>query len=89
MRKNRFLLFITVLVYGFIFAPLLLIAITSFTSDSYISFPPNGFSVKWYVKVFQTQSFINAFKLSFTISISATILALLIGIPGAYALSRF
>ncbi len=37
-RKNYFLLFMVVLVYFFIFAPLILIALTSFTTESYISF---------------------------------------------------
>lgn len=67
-RKNYFLLFMVVLVYFFIFAPLILIALTSFTTESYISFPPVGFSLKWYENVFSNQTFIDAFQLSFLIS---------------------
>ena len=88
-RKNYFLLFMVVLVYFFIFAPLILIALTSFTTESYIGFPPVGFSLKWYENVFSNQTFIDAFKLSFLISTAATVIALLVGIPGAYALSRY
>lgn len=89
MKKSKFLLFMVFLVYFFIFAPLVLIALTSFTAESYISFPPVGFSLKWYAKVFNTKSFVDSFRLSLIISTSATFLALLIGVPGAYALSRF
>lgn len=88
-RKNYFLLFMVVLVYFFIFAPLILIALTSFTTESYISFPAVGFSLKWYENVFSNQTFIDAFQLSFLISTAATVIALLVGIPGAYALSRY
>ncbi len=89
MKKSKFQLLMVILVYFFIFAPLLLIAMTSFTEESYISFPPHGFSLRWYEKVFSTKSFLESFKLSFTISIGATLIALLVGIPGAYAVSRF
>ena len=60
MRKNKFLLCVTILVYFFIFAPLVMIALTSFTTESYISFPPVGFSLKWYAKVFETKSFMDS-----------------------------
>lgn len=88
MKKSKFLLIVTIIVYFFIFAPLIIIALTSFTTESYISFPPVGFSLKWYAKVFSTSSFISSFQLSLLVSFSATFLALLVGIPGAYALSR-
>ncbi len=87
-RKNTFLIFMVGLVYFFIFAPLVLIALTSFTTESYIAFPPVGFTLDWYSKVFANKTFISSFKLSFTISLAATSIALLVGVPGAYALSR-
>lgn len=89
MKKGKFLLCVTALVYFFIFAPLVMIALTSFTTESYISFPPVGFSLKWYLKVFETKSFMDSFQLSVAVSTAATVLALLVGIPGAYALSRY
>ncbi len=87
--KNYFLRAMVILVYFFIFAPLILIAMTSITTESYIAFPPVGFSLKWYAKVFANKTFIESFKLSVMISTGATFIALLVGIPGAYALSRF
>jgi len=89
MKKNKGLLLITILVFSFLFVPLILILITSFTSGDYVAFPPVGFSLKWYTKVFNTQSFVDAFKLSIQISTAATVLSLIVGIPGAYAMSRF
>lgn len=87
-KKYKVLLFITILVYFFLLAPLAMVAATSFTTESYISFPPKGFTLMWYQKVFQNESFGESFKLSLAISFSATFIALLVGVPGTYALNR-
>ena len=89
MKKNKLLIGFVVLVYAFLFVPVLVILLTSFTSANTISFPPTGFSLKWYKTVFTTQSFIRTFRTSFETSILATLFSISIGIPGAYAISRF
>lgn len=89
MKKNKLLLGLVILVYAFLFVPVLVILLTSFTSANTISFPPTGFSLKWYKTVFNTQSFIKTFRTSFSTSILATLFSILIGLPGAYAISRF
>jgi len=88
IKKHRILLLITLAVYFFLLAPLAMVAATSFTTESYIAFPPKGFTLMWYQRVFENKSFGDAFKLSLTISLSATCISLLVGIPGTYALNR-
>ena len=78
MRKNKFLTFYACLVFGFLFLPLAIIAVTAFNTASTISFPISGFTFKWFANVFATKSFLSGFQLSF----------LLVGVPAAYALSR-
>lgn len=89
MKKNKFLTLFVVLTYIFLFAPLIIIAMTSIGSENYISFPPKGFSLKWFITVFNSKSFINSMGTSFIISLVATIVALIIGMPAAYGLSRY
>lgn len=89
MKKNRFLTFLTVLVYFFIFAPLVIIIMTSFGPDSYIAFPPKGFSLTWYSNILSSKMFVRTFSISIRIAVLATFIALIIGIPSAYSLSRF
>lgn len=88
--KHRHTVFavITLLVYLFIFAPLVIVVMTSFNAGEYVAFPPQGFSLKWYAAVFQNESFMDSFVLSMKISILATLLSLVVGVPGAYAVSR-
>ena len=88
MRKRSGLLLIVIFVYAFLFIPLLIVLVTSFTSADYVGIPPVGFSLKWYGKVFTINSFMRALSLSLRISSLATLISLVIGIPGAYALSR-
>lgn len=87
-RKNTVFAIITLLVYLFIFAPLVIVVMTSFNAGEYVAFPPEGFSLKWYAAVFQNKSFMDSFVLSLVVSTAATLLSLVVGVPGAYAVSR-
>ena len=80
---------ITFLVYVFLIGPLLIIMAASFGEQSALVFPGKGFTLDWYVKVFQMSSFVNAAILSLEIAFAATAMALLLGVPAAYALNRF
>lgn len=88
MKKGKLLTIFVVLVYIFLFAPLFVIAMTSIGTDNYIAFPPKGFTLKWFINIFKSESFMSSMATSFTISIVATLVALIIGIPAAYGLSR-
>ena len=80
---------ITFLVYVFLIGPLLIIMAASFGEQSALVFPGKGFTLDWYVKVFQMSSFVNAAILSLEIAFAATAMAQLLGVPAAYALNRF
>ena len=41
-----------ILVMLFLLAPLVVIVIASFTPTALITFPPQGFSLKWYANIF-------------------------------------
>lgn len=75
-------------VFAFIFVPLLVILAISFSDDNYLSFPPSGWSLKWYAEVLRNEDFINGTKNSVIIAFVVTFLSLLIGLPASYALVR-
>lgn len=81
MRKNKFLTVYACLVFGFLFLPLAIIAVTAFNTAPTISFPISGFTFKWFANVFATKSFLSGFQLSFMLAIVATLIALLVGVP--------
>jgi putative spermidine/putrescine transport system permease protein len=88
-EKNRGLQIFTILIYAFLLGPLLIIAIASFEPGSIMKFPPQGFSLKWYRNIFEVNMFMETFKISVVVSMLGNLLALLLGLPAAYALSRF
>lgn len=89
MRRYKGLTIFALLVFAFLFIPLFIIAVTAFGSEPTISFPIKGFSLAWFAKALSSESFKKAFILSMQIAFLATVLALIIGIPAAYALSRY
>lgn len=86
--KNKLLTAFSILVYIFLLAPLVIITGTAFGEDNYLKFPPRGFTLKWIENIFEVEMFVTTFKISMTIAIVATLIALLIGVPAAYILSR-
>lgn len=89
MRKNKLLTIFSILVFLFLFIPLIIIAVTAFGEESTITFPIKSVSLKWFANVFNSESFMSSFGLSIIIALLATLLALLVGIPVAYALARY
>jgi putative spermidine/putrescine transport system permease protein len=89
MKNGKLLTFFVILVYIFVFAPLVIVVVTSFGAESIVAFPPKGFSLKWFFNIFKSQSFMKTFAISMQISLGATLIALLFGVPAAYGLSRY
>ncbi|MDD3252346.1 MAG: ABC transporter permease [Lachnospiraceae bacterium] len=89
MKKSRSLFLITLLVYIFLIGPLLVIMAASFSDTTYLKFPGEGFTFKWYEQILKIKSFGNAAKYSIIIAFIATFLALVLGLPAAYALNRY
>ncbi|HCM28811.1 MAG: spermidine/putrescine ABC transporter ATP-binding protein [Treponema sp. GWB1_62_6] len=87
-RKQYGLAFFSILVFLFLAVPLFIIAATAFGEASTIRFPIKGFTLKWFAAIFASRSFMSSLRLSFALALYATALALLVGIPAAYALSK-
>ncbi len=88
MKKNRWLTVYAVLVFLFLMIPLVIITVTAFGGGSAITFPIDSFSLKWFGNVFALKSFRRSFLTSLEVAFLATFIALLVGIPAAYALAR-
>ncbi|AMY68252.1 ABC transporter permease [Frigidibacter mobilis] len=75
-------------VFGFIFLPMLIILVISFSADSYLSFPPSGWSLKWYSVVLNNAGFMQGLRNSAIIAAIVAVLSLALGLPAAFALVR-
>jgi putative spermidine/putrescine transport system permease protein len=88
-KTNIPLAIFTMLLFSFLMFPMVIVIIVSFGAGNYLAFPPDGFSLKWYQNIFQVDMFMTTFKISITVALLGNLLALLIGLPSAYALSRY
>ena len=73
----------------FLIGPFLIIILAGLSAGDFMTFPPDGISLKWYLKVFTVESFRASFGLSMFLAIGGTLAALMLGVPAAYALSRY
>lgn len=76
------------LVFAFLVIPLAVLVPISFSSGTYLRFPPPGFSLKWYRRYLDDPAWIDATWRSLEIGAATTLLSLLVGIPLAFGLAR-
>jgi putative spermidine/putrescine transport system permease protein len=76
------------LVYLVLLAPVVIVLILSFSADAFIVFPPSGFSLRWYERLFSNAALMTSLRFSLEVASIVTVLSLLIGVPAALALSR-
>lgn len=73
----------------FLIGPFIIIILAGASAGQNLAFPPEGLSLKWYLKVFTIESFRASFALSMGLAVFGTMAALVLGIPAAYALNRY
>lgn len=81
--------FVRAIVYAMLALPAVLVIVSSFTSADTMNFPPTGFSLRWYKKVWENELFMSALWTSTYVAVLVAIVALVIGFAGAFAINRF
>ena len=77
------------LVFAFLLMPIVTLIVFSFQKNQYASIPGQGWSLRWYQKLFADGSLVDALKSSLVVSPLAATGACLIGFFAAYAVHRF
>jgi ABC-type spermidine/putrescine transport system permease subunit II len=76
------------LVFAFLLLPMVIVALLSFSSSSYLVFPPPGFSFRWYATYFADQIWIDATIRSVNVAVVTTLAATVLGTLLAFSLVR-
>jgi putative spermidine/putrescine transport system permease protein len=74
---------------GFILLPLVFVTWLAFFKQAIPSFPPQGYSLRWFAALAENQKFVDGFWLSLQVAIVAMIIGLAIGVPAALGLARY
>jgi putative spermidine/putrescine transport system permease protein len=80
---------VTAAAMAFILAPLVMTMALSISTTKFVAFPPKGFTLDWYGVVLRDAEFRSSLTLSLMLAGAATLGALLLGLPAAFALVRF
>ena len=83
------LIALTVLVFIFLVGPLVIVLGAALSDTSYLTFPPQGLSLRWFQNIFEIEGFRRTIVTSLEIAFLSTGIALLVGVPAAYALNRY
>lgn len=78
----------TVLVYLFMFAPIVIVIILAFNSADYGGFPMLGLSLRWFAKLWENQAVIGAMYTSLTLGVLTSLIGTLIALLAAMAIVR-
>lgn len=77
------------LLYLFLLAPLIVVLLTSFSSDAYLAFPPQHWGFAAYRTALANPGFRQGLGISLIIATCATAIGLLAGTAAAFAIARF
>src|ERR1700754_1576708 len=74
---------------AYILLPLIFVVWLAFFRQEIPSFPPEGYSLKWFAAILDQRKFVDGFSLSFQVGALATSIGLLLGVPAALCVSRY
>ena len=73
----------------YILTPLIFVTWLAFFKQEIPSFPPEGYSLRWFKTILDQPKFVEGFTLSAEVGVLATAIGLLIGVPAALCITRF
>src|SRR5882762_6682469 len=73
---------------AYILLPLIFVIWLAFFRQEIPSFPPEGYSLRWFAAILDQRKFVDGFSLSFQVGVIATFCGLALGVPAALCLVR-
>jgi len=73
---------------AYILLPLIFVTWLAFFSQEIPSFPPEGYSLRWFAAILDQRKFVDGFSMSFQVAVIAMAFGLLLGVPAALCLAR-
>ena len=80
---------VVVLVYVYLLTPLVVVVLASVNAGEFLTFPPEGFSLRWYVSFFESEAFMGSLFFSLRVAFFATIISTALGVTVALYVVRF
>ena len=74
--------------YAVILTPLFFVGWLAFFSNEIVTFPPQGYTLRWFAHIFDQNNFVSGFITSLQVGVAAMLGGLLLGIPASLVLAR-
>lgn len=72
----------------FLQVPVVVVVLAAFSTTSYLTIPPQGWTLAWFGKVLGDPTYLAAIRMSLILACGSTILSLVLGVAAAYGLFR-
>ena len=73
----------------YILLPLIFVTWLSFYRQEIPSYPPEGYSLRWYAAIVRNDRFVDGLLLSVQLGVIATVIGLAVSVPAALCISRY
>jgi putative spermidine/putrescine transport system permease protein len=87
--ERRWLALAAVVLYVFLLAPVVIVVIAALNSGTYLRFPPEGASLRWFQAFAHSRTMVRSFKFSVELAAIVTAIATVIGTTASLWLVRF
>ena len=88
-RPNRPLHVYAIVYLAFLYIPVLFLPLFSFNDSIFVAFPLKGFTTNWYADMLANEQMHAALVNSIKVGIAASVIATILGIFGAKAVTRY
>ena len=86
--RSLWLLLHTLLVFAFLYLPIIILILYSFNGEGVGGFPPHHLTLDWYRTLFADGPIWDSVLNSLQVAFAAMVIALALGVPAALALDR-
>jgi putative spermidine/putrescine transport system permease protein len=89
-RPTKLILtFLALLAFSFIYIPLIVILVNSFSTNKSLTWPPSGFTTEWWGRAVDSEGVRDALLTSVIVASAATAVALILGILVSLVIARY
>src|SRR5207245_4301898 len=74
--------------YAVILTPIVFVCWLSFFANEIVTFPPQGYTLRWFAHIFDQNNFVSGFITSLQVGLAAMIGGLALGVPASLVLAR-
>lgn len=80
---------VVILVYAFMLCPLFFVIWLSFFQDAILTFPPSGYTWRWYVNAWENSAFFDGLIVSLQVAAVSSVISVALGMLAALGLVRY